>query len=58
MDEKPDRLLSVAQVAERLNAKPATVRLWIREGRLPAIKVGPRLWRVAETDLAAFLRQR
>jgi excisionase family DNA binding protein len=33
-------LLTVRQVAARLNVHPGTVRRWVRSGRLPAVKVG------------------
>ena len=35
-----DQLLTVAQVAERLQLHPETIRRWIREGRLKAITLG------------------
>ena len=51
----PDEtLLTVEDVAQRLQIKPDTVRRWIRTGKLPAIELGGRL-RVAPTDLQAFL---
>jgi len=46
-----DRALDVEQVASIFSVRPATVRLWIRDGRLPAFKVsnvrgGRKQWRV------------
>jgi excisionase family DNA binding protein len=43
------------QVAEMLQVSPATVRRWIREGQLPAQRVGPRLYRIRREDVAPNL---
>jgi excisionase family DNA binding protein len=43
------------EVAERLAITPKTVRRFLREGRLKAMKVG-RLWRVRESDLLAYMK--
>jgi excisionase family DNA binding protein len=53
-----DRLLTVRQVAERLQVHPKTVSAWLREGRLPGLRLGmrgPAAWRVRERDLIQFL---
>ncbi len=50
-----DDWLSIGQVAERLNVKAATVRLWVRNGRLPAIRTGGRVYRVRTSDLTRLL---
>jgi excisionase family DNA binding protein len=47
-------LLTVHEVAALLQMKEATVRAWIRDHQLRAIKFG-RDWRVARVDLEAFL---
>lgn len=47
------KLYSPRQVAERYGVKISTVWAWIREAKLPAVKLG-RLYRVFENDLAAF----
>lgn len=44
------------EVAERLSVHPNTVRLWLRQGRMSAVRAG-RLWRVRESDLQAFLKE-
>jgi excisionase family DNA binding protein len=51
------RLLTVAEVAERLRTHPETVRRWMREGKLRGVRLGgPKLgWRVAEAELERFL---
>lgn len=43
-------MLTVLEVAKRLDRDPETTRRWIRCGRLPATKLGLR-HRVAEDDL-------
>ena len=47
-------LLKVHDTAEMLKVKESTVRTWIREKKLRAIKFG-REWRVTMVDLEAFL---
>jgi excisionase family DNA binding protein len=51
------RILTVEQVAEKLQVKPLTVREYLRKGRIPGRKLG-RAWRVVETDLEWFLSGR
>ncbi len=47
------RLLTPAQVAERLQITERTVYGWLRSGRLHGLKMGRR-WRIPEENLAAF----
>jgi len=49
-----EKLLTPAQVAERLQSTERTVYEWIRGGKLTALKLG-RLWRIRQDDLEAFL---
>src|SRR5579864_4056028 len=56
-DQLPDRSgpgedpwLTVQQVSEELKIHPATVRIWIKAGRLRAVRVG-REWRVRRSEL-------
>lgn len=55
--EDTDRLLTVAEVAERCRVDPKTVRRWIATKELAAHKLG-RVWRVSERDLRRFLSER
>ena len=45
-----DPWLTVAQVSDELTLHPATVRSWVKSGRLAAVRVG-RTWRVRRSDL-------
>jgi excisionase family DNA binding protein len=45
--------LSVEQVAERLGLHVRTVRGYVRDGRLKAVRIGKQ-YRIAQTDLDAF----
>lgn len=47
-------LLTLHEVAELLKVKEATVRTWINNGEIRAIKFG-REWRVAYKDLEAYV---
>ncbi len=53
-----DGLLTVHEIAELLKLNPQTVRNWIDQGRLPAIRVGERRVRVRRSDLDAYLAAR
>jgi excisionase family DNA binding protein len=50
-----ERLLTPAQVAERVQVAPLTVMGWLRKGNLKGVKAG-RFWRIRESDLEAFLK--
>ena len=47
-------LLTLHEVADLLKMKEATIRHWIHEGSLRAMKFGKE-WRVAQRDLDDFL---
>lgn len=49
--------MSVEQVAQELGVHPDTIRLYIREGTLPAVQL-KRSYRINRKDLEAFLRHR
>lgn len=49
--------MSVEQVAQELGVHPDTIRLYIREGTLPAIQL-KRSYRINRKDLEDFLRRR
>jgi excisionase family DNA binding protein len=54
-----DELLSVEKVAEELGVHVDTVRKWIREKQLRAIKLGRRGgYRIRRSGLDEFLRKR
>ena len=52
-----ERLLTVREVAEHLQATEESVRRWLREGRLRGVRPGgTRLgWRVPESALRRFV---
>lgn len=47
--------MTTEEVAHRLAVDPSTVRRWIDDGRLPAVKPGRR-WRIDPADLDQLLR--
>ena len=48
---------TLAEIAQRLKVSYRTVYRWVQAGELPAYKLGTE-WRVAESDLRAFLQAR
>jgi excisionase family DNA binding protein len=48
-----DELYSVEQVAERLGLHVRTVRNYVRDGKLPAVRIGKQ-YRIANSDLESF----
>lgn len=57
-DTTTDRMLTVFEAAEFLKLNDQTVRRQCREGILPAINVGRRGYRIAESDLSEYLAAR
>ena len=51
---EPQSFLTPQEVSDFLRVSVYTVRRWIKQGELPAYKVG-RGWRISETDLSAWL---
>ncbi len=47
-------MLTIHEVAALLKMRESTVRAWINDGQLRAVKFG-RDWRVAQRDLEAYL---
>jgi len=46
---------SPEEIAEQFNLQAQTVRLWIRQGKLKAVKLGG-LWRISEDQLQEFIK--
>ncbi len=54
-----DRLLTVEQVAERLQVNPETVRRWLRRGELEGVDLGHKAgYRISEQALSEFLAKK
>lgn len=53
---QPD-LLTIPQVAERLQVSPWTIRAWIRDRELPHIRMGRRVIRVKREALEGFVKR-
>ena len=47
---RDDPWLTVPQVSEELKIHPATVRAWVKSGRLAAVRAG-RTWRVRRSEV-------
>jgi excisionase family DNA binding protein len=57
MTDEGEQLLTVDQVARRLQLHPATVRRWIKAGRLRGISLGSDRagWRIRRSEVEALL---
>jgi excisionase family DNA binding protein len=44
-------LLTIQQAADEINNSPKSIRRWIAQGRLRAVRVGPRAIRIDRADL-------
>ena len=51
--DREQRLLTISQVADRWQVSERTVRRWIADGLLPAVRFG-RLVRLRDADVRAF----
>ena len=51
----PNALLTVDDVAERCGVRVTTVRTWIKDGALAALRLSGRHYRMREADVEAFL---
>ena len=54
-DVEEDPWLTVAEIAEELRVNPATVRLWVSKGTLPATRAGQRKLLIRRSDLDHML---
>jgi len=50
-----EQYYSPEEIAKRFNLKPGTVRSWINQGKLKAVKLG-NLWRISEEELQRFIK--
>jgi excisionase family DNA binding protein len=53
-----DELLTIEQVAERLQLHPDTIRRYVREKKLKAIQLSKTNLRVRRSELNRFLKER
>ena len=51
-----EKLLTPAQLAERLQIHERTVTRWLRDGYLRGFKLGKE-WRIAPADLESFMQR-
>jgi excisionase family DNA binding protein len=49
-------LMTVEQLADRLHIRPRTVQAWARQGRIPTVKLSPKVVRFDWLEVLAALR--
>lgn len=50
-----ERLYTPKEIAEMMNVHHYTILIWIKNGKIPAVKVG-KGWRISQTMLNDFYR--
>lgn len=53
--QRPQRHFTLGEVAKRLNVRRRTVLGWVNSGRLGGLRLSPRIIRILESDLIAFI---
>jgi excisionase family DNA binding protein len=54
--DRPDDLIKASEAARLLGVSTHAVRIWLRQGRIPAVQYGPRgIYRVRRGDVLAFM---
>jgi excisionase family DNA binding protein len=53
-----DELLTIEQVAEKLQLHPDTIRRYIRERKLPSVRISATVVRIKQSDLDKFIQER
>mgnify|MGYP001158301090 CR=1 FL=1 len=53
-----ERLLRYEETAKRLNVKVSTLYSWVRDGRIPHIRLGPRCIRFDEVEIDRWVREK
>jgi excisionase family DNA binding protein len=56
MESNQDDCLTAVELAERLRVKPSTVLDWQRAGRIPSIRITPKVLRFNLGDVMAALK--
>lgn len=54
-EHRHPELIGVAEAAERCGVHYRTMRRWIQDGRIGAVRVGPKLLKVDAGELTAFI---
>ena len=52
-----NRFLTAKDIAERFQVSVRVVYLWVDQGQLPSIRIGPRLIRFTEDGVEEFIRR-
>ena len=53
----PNVLLTCDQIAEEIGVQPSTIRTWVREGKIPALRITGKVVRFDRDDVIAALKK-
>jgi excisionase family DNA binding protein len=56
--DEVEPMYSTVKVAELMEVEPDTVRQWISDGKIEAVKLGGRYWRIPRSSLLAFANKK
>lgn len=54
-ERRHPELIGLPEAADRCGLSYRTIRRWVAAGRLPAVRVGPRLLKVSTADLDTLI---
>jgi excisionase family DNA binding protein len=49
-------LVTCEELAQRLRVRPSTIRCWVRQGRIPAVRFGAKVIRFDVADVCQAMR--
>lgn len=58
MPRNANSLIDTAELAKHLGIQPSTVRAWVRAGRIPAVRITPKVIRFDIGDVIKSLKMR
>jgi PTS system nitrogen regulatory IIA component len=56
-DHLPEKLMTLAEVAEYLQIKERTIYQWAQQGKIPGFKLG-NIWRFKRDDIELWIEER
>ena len=55
MIDQNENYVGIDEIAEYLGVKPSTVRTWIKTKKMPAHKIGGKLWKFKRAEIDEWI---